>query len=222
MTEDVRDTVASDAANASPDASTTPLPEPTPEEAATPNPEGDATPSSDDSSSEPEVEVGGGGRQSPEPEAAASEPRPEAVDYKDRWLRTEADLQNVRRRSAREREEAVQRAEDSVLLDVIGLLDDLDRALAVLTAEQAAEAWAQGVALTAQRMRDMLVRNGVTPIAAVGEPFDPLVHEALLEIPAPEGVAPGCVAQEVAKGYRRGERALRAARVVVARAGSEG
>lgn len=205
MTEDVRDTVASDAANASPDASTTPLPEPTPEEAATPNPEGDAA-EGEDASAAP----------------AASDPRPEAVDYKDRWLRTEADLQNVRRRSAREREEAVQRAEDSVLLDVIGLLDDLDRALAVLTAEQAAEAWAQGVALTAQRMRDMLARNGVTPIAAVGVPFDPLVHEALLEIPAPEGVIPGCVAQEVAKGYRRGERALRAARVVVARAGSEG
>lgn len=215
MTEDVRDTVASDATNASPDASTTPLPEPTPEEAATPNPESDA-----DSSSEPEVEGAGGGRPSPEP--AASDARPEAVDYKDRWLRTEADLQNVRRRAAREREEAVQRAEDSVLLDVIGLLDDLERALAVLTAEQAAEAWAQGVALTAQRMRDMLARNGVTPIAAVGQPFDPLVHEALLEIPAPEGVAPGSVAQEVAKGYRRGERALRASRVVVARAGSEG
>lgn len=206
MTEDVRDTVASDAANASPDASTTPLPEPTPEEAATPNPEGDAPAEADSSAAAP----------------AAAEPRPEAVDYKDRWLRTEADLQNVRRRSAREREEAVQRAEDSVLLDVIGLLDDLDRALAVLTAEQAAEAWAQGVALTAQRMRDMLARNGVTPVASVGEPFNPLVHEALLEIPAPEGVTPGCVAQEVAKGYRRGERALRAARVVVARAGSEG
>ncbi|MBI5168852.1 MAG: nucleotide exchange factor GrpE [Candidatus Eisenbacteria bacterium] len=201
MTEDVRDTVASDATNASPDASTTPLPEPTPEEAATPNPEGDAVPA---------------------PEPAASDPRPEAVDYKDRWLRTEADLQNVRRRSAREREEAVQRAEENVLLDVIGLLDDLERALAVPSAEQAAESWAQGVALTAQRMRDMLARHGVTVIPAVGTVFDPLVHEALMEIPAPEGVAPGCVAQEIAKGYRRGERVLRAARVVVARAGSEG
>ena len=108
MTEDVRDNVASDATNASPDASTTPLPEPTPEEAATPNPEGAAA-----------------GEEAPAPAPVASDPRPEAVDYKDRWLRTEADLQNVRRRSAREREEAVQRAEDSVLLDVIGLLDDL-------------------------------------------------------------------------------------------------
>jgi molecular chaperone GrpE len=71
-------------------------------------------------------------------------------------------------------------------------------------------------------MRDTLARYGVTPIAAVGEPFDPAVHEALLEVPAPEGIAPGAVAQEVQRGYRRGERALRAARVVVARSASEG
>ncbi|MFN8588012.1 MAG: nucleotide exchange factor GrpE [Candidatus Eisenbacteria bacterium] len=153
------------------------------------------------------------------PSTGAGGPGPRQLQ--DRWLRTEADLQNVRRRSAREREEAVARAEESVLLDVIGLLDDLDRAIAALAAEQAAEAWAQGVSLTAQRMRDMLARHGVTPIAAVGQPFDPLVHEALLEIPAPEGIAPGCVAQEVAKGWQRGGRALRASRVVVARAETE-
>ncbi len=53
----------------------------------------------------------------------------------------------------------------------------------------------------------------------MGEPFDPAFHEAMLEIPAPEGIRPGAVTQEVLRGYRRGERALRAARVVVARTG---
>ena len=141
----------------------------------------------------------------------------EGVDYKDRWLRTEADLQNFRRRAARDREEAVARAQENVLLDAIGVLDDLERALAALTPEQAAEPWTQGVALTAQRMRDLLGRWGVREIEAVGQPFDPAVHEALLEIDAPEGVAPGAVAQVIMKGYRRLERALRAARVVVAK-----
>jgi len=145
-------------------------------------------------------------------------PAPEEPDYKDRWLRAEAEIQNVRRRLAREREEAVRGSEERVLLDVIGLLDDLERALAALTPEQAGEAWAQGVALTAQRMRDALARHGVLPIAAVGQPFDPTLHEALLEIPAAEGVAPGHVAQEVQRGYRRDQRALRASRVVVVRA----
>lgn len=199
MTEDVRDTVAGDAADAASPAheAVTPATEPAPE--ATAEPAGDAA------------------------AAEAQAPQaPEAPDYKDKWLRVEADLQNFRRRAVRDREESVARAEENVLLDVIGLLDDLERALAAMSAEQAGEAWAQGVALTAQRMRDMLARHGVTPIAAVGEPFDPSLHEALLEIPAPEGIAPGSVAQEAQKGYRRGERALRAARVVVARSGAEG
>ena len=94
---------------------------------------------------------------------------------------------------------------------------------ACCSGERAAEdPLAQGVALTAQRLRDALARHGVTPIPAVGEPFDPTVHEALLEVEAPEGAAPGTVVQEVLRGWRTAERALRAARVVVARERSEG
>ena len=145
-----------------------------------------------------------------------SRPEPEA-DFRDRWLRTEADLQNFRRRAVRDREESVRMAEDRLLLESIGVLDDLERAIAALTAEQAAEKWAQGVVLTAQHMRDALARHGVTPVPSVGQSFDPSVHEALLEVDAPEGVAPGAVVQEIQRGYRRGERALRAARVVVAK-----
>ncbi len=144
--------------------------------------------------------------------------RPEVPDYKDRWLRAEAEMQNARRRASRDRDDAVRSSEDRILLDLIEVLDDLERALAALTPEQAADAWAQGVALTAQRMREVLARRGVVPIAVVGEPFDPTLHEALLEVPAPKGIAPGSVAQEVQRGYRRGDRALRASRVVVARA----
>ena len=142
---------------------------------------------------------------------------PEAPDYKDRWLRAEAELQNSRRRAARDLGDAVRSAEDRILVELIELLDDLERALAALAPAQGNEAWAQGVALTAQRMREVLARRGVTPIVAVGRPFDPALHEALLEVPPPDGVAPGSVAQEVQKGYQRGERALRPARVVVAR-----
>ncbi len=71
-------------------------------------------------------------------------------------------------------------------------------------------------------MRDTLARFGVTPVVAVGHPFDPAVHEALLEIEAPEGIATGAIAREVLRGYRRGDRVLRAARVVVAKSGAKG
>ena len=138
--------------------------------------------------------------------------------YKERWLRAEADLQNFRRRAARDREESVRASEDRILLEMLDVLDDLERAIAALSPEQAREPWAQGVSLTAQRLRDTLARSGVTAMNVVGQPFRPEDHEALLEVDAPEGVAPGSVAQEIRRGYRRGDRPLRAARVVVARA----
>lgn len=143
---------------------------------------------------------------------------PAEPDYKDKWLRTEAELQNFRRRAQRDREDAVRSSEDRILIDLIELLDDVERAIAALTPEQAADPWTQGVVLTATRMREALARRGVTVIVTQGQMFDPSFHEALLEVPAPEGILPGAVAQEVLKGYRRGDRALRAARVVVARA----
>lgn len=141
----------------------------------------------------------------------------EVVDFRDRWLRAEAELQNFRRRAVRDLEESRRSAEDRVLLELIGLVDDLERALEAMREADAPETWTQGVALTAQRARDALARNGVVPVEAVGQPFDPSVHEAMLEVDAPHGVAPGSVAQQVERGWRRGPRALRPARVVVAR-----
>lgn len=150
--------------------------------------------------------------------AADGLPATRSEDWRERWLRAEADLQNFRRRAARDREEAVRHAEDRILLEMVTVLDDLERALASLEGEAAALPWTAGVALTAQTLRDALARAGVEPMDSVGQPFDPERHEAMLEIDAPEGVKPGAVAQELLRGYRRGERTLRPARVMVARA----
>ena len=147
----------------------------------------------------------------------AQAPGAEAAEFKDRWLRAEAELQNVRRRSMRDREESVAASENRFLLDLVEILDDLERALGSMDPAQAGAAWVQGVSLTAQRMRDTLARWNVIAVPTVGRPFDPNVHEALAEIEAPAGIAPGHVAQEIQRGYRRGERTLRAARVIVAR-----
>jgi len=194
MIDDVRETVAGEGADATP-----PAPE-AGEPAAAAAPAGDA----DAASAVPAAPPAGGAA--------------EAAEYKDRWLRAEAEMQNVRRRAARDRDEGIAVAEGRFLLELVELLDDLERALAAVGAEQGAAPWAQGVALTAQRMRDTLARWNVLPIEAVGQAFDPHRHEALAEIDAPDGVEPGHVAQEVLKGWRRGDRTLRAARVVVARA----
>lgn len=155
-------------------------------------------------------------------DAAATTPPPDAVALRDRWLRAEAELQNYRRRAQREREETRRAAEESALLELVQVLDDLERALESAPDSGASEAWLQGVKLVANRALEGLGRFGVSVVDPQGERFDPVFHEALLELEAPAGVEPGTVMQVVHKGYARGGRALRAARVVVARAGGEG
>lgn len=158
-------------------------------------------------------------REAPAEEAGGKEPlvSEDVHALKDKWLRAEAELQNFRRRASRDREEARRGAEEAVVLDVISVMDDLDRALDAARKEKADSAWVEGFEMVAARLRDMLSRRGVEQIDPVGEPFDPEFHEALLEIDASEGARPGDVVQVVLKGYRREGRALRAARVVVAR-----
>jgi len=179
-------------------------------------------------------ETGPGGAQSPDdagaedtsldplagvPETSAtpvSDPDAALAALRDRWLRTEADLQNYRRRAQRDVEEARRGAEDRALLDVIEYLDDLERALSAAREAGAQAAWVQGVELVAQRMRDGLSRAGVVAVTPMGEAFDPRFHEALIEMPAPEGTPAGTVLHVERTGYRRGDRMLRAARVAVA------
>jgi molecular chaperone GrpE len=135
---------------------------------------------------------------------------------RDAHLRAEADLQNVRRRGARESDEAERRGEARSFGAYLQLLDDLSRALEA--AAQAGEApdspLVAGVRLVLTRAGDELARLGVTRIDPHGEPFDPREHEALLSSPSTEHPA-GHVAQVVAPGYRQGDRLLRPARVIV-------
>jgi molecular chaperone GrpE len=171
------------------------------------------------------------GPPAPEPDAAAAgEARPaepegagpadtgeDAAVLKDRWLRAEAELQNFRRRAAREREETRRSAEEGVMLEIIAALDDLDRALASVPESDSPEPWAEGVRMVGSRLVEYLGRQGVVTLDPVGQPFDPVFHEAVLEMVVP-AAEPGHVTQVLLRGWRRGTRALRAARVVVARA----
>jgi molecular chaperone GrpE len=141
----------------------------------------------------------------------------EAALLRDRWLRAEAELQNYRRRAIREQEQARRGAEECVMLEVIGALDDLDRALVAAGDAGAPESWVAGVRLVTGRLNEYLARQGVLPLDPAGERFDPAFHEAVLEMETPDA-EPGHVARVVLKGWRRGARALRAARVVVAKA----
>jgi molecular chaperone GrpE len=152
----------------------------------------------------------------PAPAPVEAPPGEDPASLRDRWLRAEAEIHNVRRRLQREAEESRRSAEERVLLELIAALDDVERAIEAAAAAGAPASWIDGVRLTARRLTETLGRYGVPVIDPAGEPFDPRFHEAMLETPS-DDVPAGHVLQVVLRGWRRHDRALRAARVVVAR-----
>ena len=162
----------------------------------------------------------------PEPEAhpeetPAAEDRVAALEaevarLEDARLRAEADLQNLRRRAAREHDEAERRGEDRVLHALFAVIDDLERARDAAPAGGAEGALAAGIDLVIQRAREELARLGVTPIDPHGEPFDPHAHDALLSAESDEHAA-GHVSHVISRGYKRdsGGRVVRHAKVQV-------
>ena len=146
------------------------------------------------------------------PVAALEAERAQAVDAR---LRAEAELVNARRRALREIEDAERRGAERTLAPVLAVADDLDRALeAAAHAGEGDGALAQGVALVLTRLTEKLAAEGVTSIVPVGEPFDPRFHEALSHSPHPT-VPAGHVTQVIGRGWKSGDRLLRAARVLV-------
>jgi len=141
--------------------------------------------------------------------------RAEAAANYDRYVRAVAELDNYRKRTVRMRAETRDETLRDVLLQVAPILDNLRRALRQETQE--AESLKQGVELICGQFNDVLKGYGLAEIEAVGQPFDPEVHEALAEVPDDEH-APGTVIEEMEKGYKLNDKVVRYARVVVSKA----
>jgi molecular chaperone GrpE len=141
-------------------------------------------------------------------------------DKQDRLLRTLAEMENMRRRTQRERDEYVRYANEALLRDLIPVLDNLDRALAAARVSQDAARVVEGVELIQRDLLRVLERNGVTRYSALGQPFDPTRHEAIARMIKPDQ-SPGTVVSEEAPGYLLNDRVLRPARVAVAVAPDE-
>lgn len=147
----------------------------------------------------------------------------EVARLKDEYLRALAEAENVRRRAARDRQEASRYAVSSLARDLLSVGDNLQRALSSVaegarTQDPALDALMSGVEMTEKELLAILDRYGVKRIAAEGQPFDPHVHEALYEIPD-ASVPHGTVLQVVQPGYTIHDRTLRPARVGIARGG---
>lgn len=134
--------------------------------------------------------------------------------------RTAADFANFRRRTSEDRERELGLASEGLLRKVLAVADDFDRALAATPAELAGAGWVDGIVLVDRKLRALLESEGVTPIEAVGKPFDPREHEAIASVPN-TGRPDGEVVAEAQRGYRIRDRVLRPAMVVVAAGADE-
>ena len=136
----------------------------------------------------------------------------EIAAEKDRNIRLLADFDNFRRRVTREKNETYQRAAEATIAEFLPVLDNFDRAIA--QAPEAGDAFADGVRMVYGQLSDVLAKAGVTPVQALGAPFNPAEHEAIAYQPsadAPEGQ----VIYEAKRGYRMGDRVIRPASVIV-------
>jgi len=140
----------------------------------------------------------------------------EAADNKAGWQRAAADFANFRRRTEQDREQALGLANEALLAKLLTIVDDFDRAIANMPRELHGLGWVGGIVAIDRKLRLLLDSEGLTPIEALGKPFDPHEHEAVVQEDRPD-VPEGTVTAELQKGYRIRDRVLRPAMVVVAR-----
>jgi molecular chaperone GrpE len=168
------------------------------------------------------------GAAQPAAEAAPADPMAvlakEAADTKDRLLRTLAEMENLRRRTEREVADARVYGITAFARDIVGVADNMDRALKALDAEirdkadAGVKALLDGVELTERELLKAMEKHGIARIEPQGQKFDPNLHQAMFELPDPS-VPAGTVVKVVQTGYTLGGRVLRPALVAIAKGG---
>lgn len=140
----------------------------------------------------------------------------EALMYKDRWMRLAAEFDNYRKRTGREFSALVKNASASLITQLLPVVDNMERALHALKTTGEPKAFAEGVEMIHQQFVDTLRREGLQDVEAVGHPFDPNRHEAVMAIENEDQPAQSIV-EVVEKGYLLNERVIRPAKVIVTR-----
>lgn len=137
-------------------------------------------------------------------------------EAQDRLLRAQAELENFRKRSRREYEEAQRYREIDLLRDLLPVLDNAHRAIEAADKTDDIESLRSGFRMMAQQIEKLLGSHGCLTIETDGSVFDPTIHDAILQQPAP-GVAPGTIVGTATKGYKLHDRVVRPAQVIVAK-----
>lgn len=148
-------------------------------------------------------------------DAQLAELTAERDELKERMLRMAAEQENFKKRTERDKAEFLKRANESLVKEMLPVLDNLERALGHAT-EEPSSTLAEGVALVLKEMTKTLERHGLEPVEALGQPFDPERHEAIMQQEDPD-VEENTVLMEMQKGYLFQGRLLRPAMVVVSK-----
>lgn len=147
-------------------------------------------------------------------EAELDTARKVAEQEHDSYLRALADFSNFKRRRQEELESHIQFANQELILKLLPIIDNFERALQAAQEQHSFDSLASGVELTLRMLQDMLQKEGVEPIEAVGQEFDPTVHEAVMSVESDEH-PDNTVVEELQKGYMQKSRVIRPARVKV-------
>ncbi len=136
-------------------------------------------------------------------------------DITDKYLRLSAEFDNYRKRTLRERMELTKTAAESVMLSILPVVDDFERAMHSIDQGMDFEATKEGILLIYNKFKEFNKQNGITEIEAVGQTFDTDLHEALTKIPAPSEEMKGKIIDVIQKGYYLNDKVIRFAKVVV-------
>jgi molecular chaperone GrpE len=137
------------------------------------------------------------------------------AEQKDKYLRLMAEFDNYKRRTAKERMELIQTAGKDVIVSLLDVLDDCDRAEKQLNSSDDIALQKEGIQLVFNKIRSTMQAKGLSAMESIGKDFDAEFHEAITEVPVPDEKLKGNVIDEVTKGYALNEKIIRFAKVVV-------
>ena len=138
----------------------------------------------------------------------------EHADLKDKYLRLFAEFENYKKRTLREKLELMKTAAQDTMSALLPVLDDFDRAKKNADDEGSTEVFSEGVNLVYNKLYAVLKNRGLEPMESTGEAFDPELHEAITEIPAPTDELKGKIVDTIEKGYKLKDKIIRHAKVV--------
>ncbi len=154
----------------------------------------------------------------PSAESRVGELEVQLAAAQDRWLRERADMENLKKRAAREQADSIRYGNEKVLRDILPVVDNLERALAAAEGGNG-KPLVEGVQLVLKALQEVLERHGVITVPSKGAPFDPTHHEAMAQVET-DAHPPNSVVEEHQRGYKLHDRLLRPALVTVSRAAS--